>query len=70
MAQTPHSSRFRGDFPGGKERKAHKMVRLDLMAARGRWIASAETELERERCLETDFLCYCDHAGLYADFHG
>lgn len=58
-----------GRFPGGKERKAHEMVRLDLMAARDQWVAIAETELERERRLKSDLLCYCDHVGLYADFH-
>jgi len=61
----PISSRV----PGGKERKAHKMIELDLMAARDQWIDEAETEDERKCRLKSHFLCYCNHDGLYADFH-
>jgi integrase/recombinase XerD len=59
-----------GRVPGGTDRKAHKMIELDLMAARDRWIEEAKTEAEKKRRLKTDFLCYCNHDGLYADFHG
>jgi len=61
----PISSRV----PGGKERKAYKMIELDLVAARDKWIDEAETDAEKQRRLESDFLCYSNHDGLYADFH-
>jgi len=61
----PISSRV----PGGKERKAYKMIELDLVAARDKWIEEAETEVEKKRRLKSDFLCYSNHDGLYADFH-
>jgi len=55
--------------PGGKERKTHKMIERDLMAARDKWLKEAKTDAERKRRLKIDFLCYCNHDGLYADFH-
>ena len=58
-----------GRVPGGKERPAHLMIKRDLKVARDKWIEDGETEAEKEIRLKTDFLCYCDHAGLYADFH-
>jgi len=58
-----------GRVPGGVERRTQKMIERDLLAAREQWIEEAETEAERQRRLGSDFLCYCNHAGLYADFH-
>jgi hypothetical protein len=55
--------------PGGIERKTEKMVQRDLMAARDRWLDEAKTAVELQRRLKSDFLCYCDHDGLFADFH-
>ena len=58
-----------GRVPGGTDRKAHKMIELDVMTARDKWIGEAETEVEVQRRLKSDFLCYCNHDGLFADFH-
>ena len=58
-----------GRVRGGVERKTWKMMERDLMAARDKWIDEANTEVEKRRRLKTDFLCYCNHYGLYADFH-
>jgi hypothetical protein len=45
-----------GRVPDGKERKTHKMMRLDLEAAREKWLKEAATEAEREVRMKTDFL--------------
>ena len=58
-----------GRVPGGTDRKAHKMIERDLMAARDKWLEEAKSEAEKKQRLKTDFLCYCNHDGLYADFH-
>jgi integrase/recombinase XerD len=58
-----------GRVPGGKERKTHKMMRLDLEAAREAWLAEAENPEERQAREKSDFLKYQDDAGLFADFH-
>jgi integrase len=58
-----------GRVPGGKERKTHKMMRLDLERARKRWIDEAKTEDERRQREQSEFLCYCNGDGLFADFH-
>ena len=58
-----------GGVPGGTERKTHKMIERDLMAARDKWLDDAKTPEEKEKRLKSDFLCYCDHDGLFADFH-
>ena len=55
---------------GGVERKTHLMIQRDLAAARDQWLAEAQTPEEHARRLRSDFLCYANHAGLYADFHG
>lgn len=55
--------------PGGLERKTHLMIQRDLAAARDHWLAEAQTPEEQARRLQSDFLCYANHAGLYADFH-
>jgi len=58
-----------GRVPGGTDRKTHKMMRLDLLAARTKWIEEAKEAQERRQREKSDFLAYCDHHGLYADFH-
>jgi len=58
-----------GRVPGGVERKAFKMIERDLAAARQQWLDEADTEEEYQRRLASDFLCYSNHDGLYADFH-
>jgi integrase len=59
-----------GCIPGGIDRKTHKMLERDLMAARDKWLKEAEkNEQEHKDRLKTDFLCYCNHDGLYTDFH-
>lgn len=58
-----------GRVPGGLERKTHKMMQRDLAVAREKWIEEAETKKERAVREKSDFLAYCNHAGLYADFH-
>jgi len=54
---------------GGKQRKTSKMLERDLKAARKKWFEEAKTEEELERRQKSDFLCYINHTGLYADFH-
>jgi site-specific recombinase XerD len=39
------------------------------MAARDAWLGEAENAEELQRQLKSDFLCYCNHDGLFADFH-
>jgi site-specific recombinase XerD len=57
-------------FPGGIERKTYKMIELDLRAARDKWLDEVTDDpAETQRRLKTDFLCYCNHDGLFADFH-
>ena len=56
--------------PPVPERKTYAMMREDLAAARRVWIADAEGDKEEYRRRQrSDFLTYCNHAGLYADFH-
>jgi integrase len=61
----PVSSRV----PGGIQRKTSKMIERDLMAARDKWLEEAKTEADLDCRLKMDFLCHCNHDGLYADFH-
>ena len=60
-----------GKFPGGTERKTHKMMQRDLARAKELWIQEVDEsdEKERKRREQSDFLEYCNHDGLYADFH-
>jgi len=59
-----------GKVPGGTERKTSKMMKMDLHAARMKWIADAENDpAEQEHREDSDFLRYCDSQGRYADFH-
>jgi hypothetical protein len=57
-------------MPGDRDRKTHKVIERDLMAARDKWLKEAENDKEEytER-LKSDFLCHCDSASLYSDFH-
>jgi integrase len=57
-----------GRVPGGIDRKTHKMMRLDLAAARQKWIEEADGD-DRAKREASDFLAYENHAGLFADFH-
>ena len=59
------STRIGGSVPRG----TGKMMRRDLAAARRKWIEEAPTKEEKARRLDCDFLCFCNHDGLYADFH-
>jgi len=52
-----------------KEKKTSKMIREDLKAARETWIKEARTKKELEGRQESDFLCYEDKGGRFADFH-
>jgi len=45
------------------------MLELDLMAARDKWIEETKTPGDRAVRECSDFLCYCNHDGLFADFH-
>jgi len=59
-----------GRVPGGTERKTNKMMRLDLRAARTKWIKEAEGQPEKMACREkSDYLAYQSEDGLFADFH-
>ena len=53
----------------GKPRFTGRMVSRDLTAARNKWIEEADSKEEKKRRLDCDFLCFCNHDGLYADFH-
>ncbi len=55
--------------PGVPERRTSKMMKADLAAARNKWLIEAETDDERGRREESDYLCYQDENGLFADFH-
>jgi site-specific recombinase XerD len=55
--------------PGGVNRRTSKMIERDLMAARDKWLDEAKTEQQLQERLASDFLCYCNHDDLYADFH-
>ena len=58
-----------GKVPGGKERPTHKMMKRDLARARQKWIEEADDDRERLRREQSDYLCYCNGDGLFADFH-
>ncbi|MCC6126080.1 MAG: tyrosine-type recombinase/integrase [Pirellulales bacterium] len=65
MPLFPVSGRVRG----GTDRKTHKMIEGDLIAARDKWFKDEIDERKKAEMMETDFLCYCNHDGLFADFH-
>jgi hypothetical protein len=51
------------------DRVAASLVRPDLAAAREEWLDEAEDEEELDERGRSDFLCYKDHTGRFADFH-
>jgi hypothetical protein len=55
--------------PGGIERRTSKMMRVDLKAARKKWIEEAKTPKEKTNRENSDFLKYQNSAGQFADFH-
>jgi integrase/recombinase XerD len=55
--------------PGAPERRTSKMMKADLAAARNKWLSEAKTDEDRQWREESDFLCYKDENGLFADFH-
>ncbi len=55
--------------PGAPERRTSKMMKADLAAARKKWIEDSPNDQVREEREGSDFLCYQDESGLYADFH-
>jgi integrase/recombinase XerD len=55
--------------PGCWDRKTHKMIERDLMAARDKWLEDEKDEKKKAAKTQSDFLCYCNHDGLFADFH-
>jgi integrase len=58
-----------GRVPGGYERKTSKMIQCDLKAAREKWWEESKDSDECWERIQSDFLRYCNHDGLYADFH-
>lgn len=65
----PETPLFQLRTPGGHWRKTAKMMRIDLAAARAKWIAEAATDRERGGREASDVLTYQDADGLFADFH-
>jgi integrase/recombinase XerD len=57
-----------GRVPGGSEKSTSSMIARDLKVARKKWLEEATTAEVRAERLKSEFLCYCDHKGLYADF--
>jgi hypothetical protein len=45
------------------------MMRIDLEAARTKWIDNGQTSEEKKRRSQTSFLAYRSEDGLFADFH-
>jgi integrase len=58
-----------GRVTGGKERKTHKMMQLDLEIARTNWINEGDSPEEQYRRGQSDFLAYQSEDGCFADFH-
>ncbi len=56
-------------IPGSPERRTSKMMKTDLANARKEWIGKATSDQEKKRREDSDFLCYQDENGLFADFH-
>ncbi|MDO5566492.1 MAG: site-specific integrase [Planctomycetia bacterium] len=55
---------------GGKDRRTAHMIAYDLNSARHFWIEEADTEEEKHKREQSDFLMYKDSHGKFADFHG
>lgn len=58
-----------GRVPGGFDRKTSKMIQHDLKAAREKWWEESKDSDECWKRIQSDFWRYCNHNGLYADFH-
>jgi len=56
-------------WPGGWSERAAEMLKMDLDAARAKWIKQAASPAERSRRERSDFLAYWNHAGQVFDFH-
>ncbi len=57
-------------WPGTWSNEASaKMIRLDLLDARRKWVAAVQDARLREEREQGDFLTYRDAAGFVADFH-
>jgi integrase len=54
---------------GGVERKASKMIKFDLDAARTFWIAEATSKEDESKRATSNFLLYRNDKGNFADFH-
>jgi len=65
LAGKPRGGKVFDAMPGDTAR----MLRADLRLARKAWIAEGETEAERIRREETDFLVYENSVGEFFDFH-
>jgi integrase len=56
-------------WPGAWTDRPWKLVKVDLAAARAKWLAGFPEGPERDTMAASDFLTYRDSAGCYADFH-
>jgi len=56
-------------WPGTWNERSAKMLRIDLAAARAKWLDSAADETEREQREKSDFLKDTDRHGHVFDFH-
>jgi len=54
----------------GTNRRTAEMLEFDLASARKFWIAETDDLVEKQRRENSEFLLYCNKAGLFADFHG
>jgi integrase len=53
----------------GNIRDTAKMMKVDLAAARKKWLEEAESSDVLTKREQSDFLAYCDSTGVFADFH-
>ena len=65
LAERPRDQRPFARLP----KSTGRMLCKDLAAARKQWIAEGKTDAEQKRREESDFLCYEDSTGHFADFH-
>ena len=56
-------------WSGGWPARAAEMLKMDLGAARAKWIKQAASPAERSRRERSDFLAYWNHVDQVADFH-
>ena len=67
--KSPDSPLFSLRTTKGYLRDTAKMMRLDLEAAREKWIGDAATPEEARERAKSDYLCYQNSDGHFADFH-